>query len=106
MSSAFIHKRYTQIHTHVSVYILPTTHIYTTLYSSKTNLLFQECLLSELHSIREEYNGLRKNAALTITQLEKEKVSLQLLTSPLNTQIKQKSCLLANMSSNVCCVTG
>ncbi|XP_062863951.1 kinesin-like protein KIF3C [Trichomycterus rosablanca] len=35
-----------------------------------------ESLLSELHSIREEYEGLRKNAAFTITQLQKEKAEL------------------------------
>ncbi|KAK3538276.1 hypothetical protein QTP70_034437 [Hemibagrus guttatus] len=36
----------------------------------------EESLLSELHSIRKEYEGLRKSAALSITQLQKEKAEL------------------------------
>ncbi|XP_053365611.1 kinesin-II 95 kDa subunit isoform X3 [Clarias gariepinus] len=36
----------------------------------------EESLLSELHSIRKEYEGLRKSAALSITQLHKEKAEL------------------------------
>ncbi|KAF4084364.1 hypothetical protein AMELA_G00128050 [Ameiurus melas] len=36
----------------------------------------EENLLSELHSIRKEYEGLRKSAALSITQLHKEKAEL------------------------------
>ncbi|MCI4382366.1 hypothetical protein PGIGA_G00014060 [Pangasianodon gigas] len=36
----------------------------------------EERLLSELHSVRKEYEGLRKSAALSITQLHKEKAEL------------------------------
>ncbi|XP_053093716.1 uncharacterized protein si:ch211-63b16.4 isoform X3 [Pangasianodon hypophthalmus] len=36
----------------------------------------EESLLSELHSVRKEYEGLRKSAALSITQLHKEKAEL------------------------------
>ncbi|KAK2843745.1 hypothetical protein Q7C36_011960 [Tachysurus vachellii] len=36
----------------------------------------EEKLLSELHSFKKEYEGLRKSAALSITQLQKEKAEL------------------------------